>query len=387
RKELLAYKLGVSEERLNKILEWCFTYEILDKDLYDKYTILTSRKMQDDYSKVIERRAQYINMDYIYQDDFTNKYEVALQKYKILLQKKGIDIQSKEIAPQLQENVAQNKEIAPQKSEIVVQNEEIAVQNYTDKIRLDKIRLDNIREDKIRQDDIKQETDKEEITNQIITEQKKEGDISPSSPSPNASSPSSPFSSQTMPLNSSSLSLPPMQPTQTQSSPMQSLQRQPPPMQPSPMQSLPMSSNAFAPMQSLSSVLPKPSTAMPTNIAPIAEPLNSSMPLAQSPESSAFTIDNFKAMFPSKYTSKPLIVPENVNLELLAKKIKEQPWLLNKNHLDWAWCLNHYIDIINNKYADFSSTNSVNQENSCGPRKYTKEYLDSLYDDISTIKL
>ena len=77
RKNLLAFKLGITEEKLLKVLDWCFVCDLLDKDMYDKHKILTSYKMQDDYSKIIERRAQKINLDYVFQADFTKKYENA----------------------------------------------------------------------------------------------------------------------------------------------------------------------------------------------------------------------------------------------------------------------------------------------------------------------
>lgn len=315
RKELLAYKVGITNAELDNILNWCFTYEILDKEMYDKYSILTSRKMQDDYSKVLEKRAQNINMEYVYKDDYAGRYEGALLKYKLSLLKKEMLQHNKEILATGDTTEVPNLKIAPPGS---TEGE----QNSTDKIRQDKIRLDEIREDEKRLDDIKAKTEKEYIDNQISIEQKKEGDMSPSSPSLSSTN----ISSSSPPITLNSYSLP--------SSPM----------------------------------------------------LSSSISSSTSPQST-FTIDNFKAMFPSKYTSKQLIVPSNVNLELLAKKINEQPWLLNKNHLDWAWCLAHYIEIINNKYADFSSTNNANQENTYGPRKYTKEFFDSLYTDLSTVEL
>ena len=79
--QLLANKLGVSPKQLNQLLNSCFKYSILDKAMYQKYQILTSYKMQDDYSRVLDKpqdrvRAQNINMDYVYQDcDFTQKYK------------------------------------------------------------------------------------------------------------------------------------------------------------------------------------------------------------------------------------------------------------------------------------------------------------------------
>lgn len=272
RKKFLAFKLGLLEEQLTKILDWCFIYEILDKELYDKYKILTSYKMQDDYSKIIERRSQNINMDYVYQADFTNKYETALQKYKIALQKKENVVQNQKIALQNEQIVTQNSKIALQNEEIALQNEEIAVQNSTDKIREDKNRLDNI---------ILDERRKEQNMNEQIYNQNQNG-------------------------------------------------------------------------------------------------------------VSRISLSQFKSLFPNKKTSKEIIVPLNVNLELLANKINEQPWLLDKNNLDWAWCINHYEEILNNKYADFKNLNNYqtnDNTNTFGQRKYSTEYLDSLYDDITQIEL
>ena len=96
---LLANKLGVSPKQLSRLLNCCFKYSILDKEFYQKYQILTSYKMQDDYSKVLDKpqdrvRAQNINLDYVYQDcDFTQKYKNALQKYKNAVQKRENAVQ------------------------------------------------------------------------------------------------------------------------------------------------------------------------------------------------------------------------------------------------------------------------------------------------------
>lgn len=86
--QLLANKMGIGNKTLKQYLDWCFEYSLLDENMYKKYNILTSLKMQDDYSRSgLERRQQKINMDFVYPDcSFTQKYKIALQKYKNALQ-------------------------------------------------------------------------------------------------------------------------------------------------------------------------------------------------------------------------------------------------------------------------------------------------------------
>lgn len=91
--QLLAEELDITNKELKQILDWAFEYSILDKAKYEKHQILTSYKMQEDYSKVLDRpedrvRAQNINMNFVYQCSFTKYFENALQKYKNALQKR-----------------------------------------------------------------------------------------------------------------------------------------------------------------------------------------------------------------------------------------------------------------------------------------------------------
>lgn len=87
--QLLASEIGISNKTLKQYLDWCFEYNLLDEEMFKKYNILTSIKMQEDYANAgLERRCQNINLDYVYPAcSFTYKYEIALQKYKNALQK------------------------------------------------------------------------------------------------------------------------------------------------------------------------------------------------------------------------------------------------------------------------------------------------------------
>lgn len=88
--QLLASEMGIQNKTLKQYLDWCFEYKLLDEEMFKKYSILTSFKMQDDYANAgLERRCQNINLDYVYPAcSFTYKYEIALQKYKNAIQKK-----------------------------------------------------------------------------------------------------------------------------------------------------------------------------------------------------------------------------------------------------------------------------------------------------------
>ena len=94
--QLLASEMGINNKSLKQYLDWCFEYKLLDEDMFKKYNILTSFKMQEDYANAgLERRCQNINLDYVYPAcSFTFKYETALQKYKNALQKKKNALQN-----------------------------------------------------------------------------------------------------------------------------------------------------------------------------------------------------------------------------------------------------------------------------------------------------
>lgn len=88
--QLLASEIGIQNKTLKQYLDWCFEYKLLDEEMFKKYSILTSFKMQEDYANAgLERRCQNINLDYVYPaSSFTYKYEIALQKYKNAVQNK-----------------------------------------------------------------------------------------------------------------------------------------------------------------------------------------------------------------------------------------------------------------------------------------------------------
>lgn len=221
--QLLAEELDLTNKELKQILDWAFEYSILDKVFYEKYQILTSYKMQEDYSKVLDRpedrvRAQNINMDFVYQCPFTQKYENALQKYK---------------------NALQKKKSSQQKTG-----------------------------EETRQEDIKKDLEEK-----------------------------------------------------------------------------------------------------------------------ATPTAAAFSLEDFKNKYPNKKTNKELKLLPNINLELLSKKMDDQPWLLDKNNLDWAWCLKHYEDIINNKWAPGATSTKTKQTQNYSNREYSKEQLTELFDDLEKTEL
>ena len=216
--QLLANKLGITNKQLSQTLDWCFEYSILDEVLYQKYQILTSYKMQYDYSKVLDRpRAQNINMAYVYQCDFTQKYENALQKYKNAQQKRE-NVQQKE-----------GEETRPEESKSIVKEE--------------------------------------------------------------------------------------------------------------------------------------------THPAP------------------SFSLDDLKNKFPTKVSSKQLKVQPHMDLALLAKKMEEQTWLLDKNNLDLAWCLKHYDDIINNRYAPGTNGKQPAPTQNYQNRDYSDKNLNDLFDNLEDVEL
>ncbi len=63
---LLASKINLDIKRLNRIIEKCIERDIFSKDMYDKFSILTSKGIQKRFFTITKRRKESdINWDYI----------------------------------------------------------------------------------------------------------------------------------------------------------------------------------------------------------------------------------------------------------------------------------------------------------------------------------
>ena len=92
--------------------------------------------------------------------------------------------------------------------------------------------------------------------------------------------------------------------------------------------------------------------------------------------------EKFKNDFPTKNAYINCSLPKKFNYETLKQKILESDFLKNKDNLGFSWFLKHYDAIINDFYKN-NKNHFFSQNNSSdfSQRSYTKEFLDSLFDN------
>ena len=83
-KNLLAHSIGTDNKFLNRVIYRCLERGLFDKLMFQKYNILTSESIQDEYFKGKERcsKMQVIN-DYLY-ESIRHNYEKLLKKFEIV---------------------------------------------------------------------------------------------------------------------------------------------------------------------------------------------------------------------------------------------------------------------------------------------------------------
>ena len=101
--------------------------------------------------------------------------------------------------------------------------------------------------------------------------------------------------------------------------------------------------------------------------------------------SDCFSLSDFASQFPNKKCEDNLTVPENVNLALLSKKVKESEFLQDAANLSIKWLIDHYHDIIKGTYKGTLKKSTPNQ-NFTG-RDYSDRNLNELFDDLEKINL
>jgi len=102
--------------------------------------------------------------------------------------------------------------------------------------------------------------------------------------------------------------------------------------------------------------------------------------------------NKFKQDFPDKNSFIDCPLPKNFNYELFISKIKQSRFLKEKHNLGFSWLLNRYEAIINDQYTDFKEKTETQgfltkETNTLSQREYTKEFLDSLFDNIDNVEI
>ena len=99
----------------------------------------------------------------------------------------------------------------------------------------------------------------------------------------------------------------------------------------------------------------------------------------------------FKKDFPNRKNFLSCPLPDNFNYDLLITKIKESPFLNEKDNLSFSWLVSKYDAIINDCYAPFKERTEqqsfITKEPEIKPseRIYTKEFLNSLFTPLDRL--
>ena len=101
--------------------------------------------------------------------------------------------------------------------------------------------------------------------------------------------------------------------------------------------------------------------------------------------STYFSLSDFASQFPNNKCEDNLTVPENVNLALLSKKVKESEFLQNAANLSIKWLIEHYPDIIQDRYKG-TLKESTPAQNFTG-RDYSGEDLSKLYTNLEEVEI
>ena len=90
----------------------------------------------------------------------------------------------------------------------------------------------------------------------------------------------------------------------------------------------------------------------------------------------------FKRDFPNKNSYIVQALPENFDYKLLRTKINNSEFLKNKNTLGLNWFIKNYDKVVNNFYTSVTDCFDKISQTDFSQRTYSKEFLDSLFDDL-----
>lgn len=97
----------------------------------------------------------------------------------------------------------------------------------------------------------------------------------------------------------------------------------------------------------------------------------------------------FSEIFKTKQTtlSNDIVIPQNFDIDILADKIKQSSFLSSCDNLGLEWCIQHYDEILADKYKNFRKQQSTEDPTKIKNREYTKEEQESIFDNFNNIEL
>lgn len=99
-------------------------------------------------------------------------------------------------------------------------------------------------------------------------------------------------------------------------------------------------------------------------------------------------VNKFKREFPDKYMDDVKYIYDTVDMDLLISKIKSSKWLMGNN---WSFksYLKNYDKVIAGCYDDYKPRATASQGNPAAIKghNYSKDQLDTLYDDLNQIEI
>ena len=98
---------------------------------------------------------------------------------------------------------------------------------------------------------------------------------------------------------------------------------------------------------------------------------------------SAEALQNFLSQFPNKNFDNTQEVPENIDFDLLAKKIKESDFLMQTK--DLTWCIKNYDKVLSGQYVTYNKSKKTDVNYT--QRDYSGTDLNKLFDNIEDIEL
>ena len=93
----------------------------------------------------------------------------------------------------------------------------------------------------------------------------------------------------------------------------------------------------------------------------------------------------FKQQFPKKAVDCSIPNALAPNLKMLINEITKQPFIANNARLTLRFCIAHAHDILTEKYKPYAPDKTT--EPKFKQRKYDKEFIDNLYDNLDTVQL
>lgn len=113
---LFAYKKAnnIDIDKLDRIINLALEKELFDKNIYEKYGVLTSAGIQKRYLLITERRKKVvINGDYLLIDVPTNSINVDINKVNVGINSKNVDINTQSKVKESKVNKIKEKNIEP----------------------------------------------------------------------------------------------------------------------------------------------------------------------------------------------------------------------------------------------------------------------------------